>query len=75
MTQTCDAGALYRCFAPAPAAGGGCEAHCLVGQLCGTLAPGETEGACFDACRETLAAGGGAAAELQASFRCDAEAT
>ena len=75
MTQTCDAGELYRCFAPAPAPEGGCEAHCLVGQLCGTLAPGETEGACFDACRETLAAGGGAAAELQASFRCDAEAT
>lgn len=75
MTAACEDGALYRCFAPAPAADGGCEEHCLVQQLCGTLPDGQSEGACVDACAATLAAGGAAAAELDASFRCDAEAT
>lgn len=46
----------YGCFVPAPAPEGGCEEHCLVSDLCGSL-DNQTEFECLERCQAALASG------------------
>ena len=72
MTEQCDDGDLYRCFRPMGGLRADCDEHCLIGNLCGLLPAGQTEGVCADLCVQ-ISMGGAPAdqAALEAELQCD----
>ncbi len=76
LTDACLDGEIYACFVPAPRAANPCDEHCLIGDLCGLLPNGQTEGACSVACQAALdGEDAGARLALEAGFACDGGAS
>ena len=72
MTNACDDGDLFRCFRPIGGLRADCDEHCLIGNLCGLLPAGQTEGVCADLCVQVTTMGTPAdQAALEAELQCD----